>query len=123
MVGGSTYPFGNKDSQFARPNPYTVQNLLAKVPDGSWGKIKSLPVLKQKYADKYTVGTLVDTAKGYTYHYLELSARFDANLTDSWPGEAFEPIEVDENPYCKRRTESYGRRSVGELCLPCGLER
>ena len=97
LVGGSTYPFGNKDSQFTRPNPYTVQNLLAKVPDGSWGKIKSLPVLKQKYADKYTVGMLVDTAKGYTYHYLELSARFDANLTDSWPGEAFEPIEVDEN--------------------------
>lgn len=67
------------------------------MPDGSWGKIKALPVLKQKYADKYTVGTLVDTEKGYTYYYLELSARYDANLTDSWPGEAFEPIEVDEN--------------------------
>lgn len=95
LVGGSTYPFGN--NAFPRPNPYNVQNLLAMVPDGSWGKIKSLPVLKQKYADKYTLGTLVDKAKGYTYHYLELSARFDANLTDSWPGEAFEPIEVDEN--------------------------
>ena len=95
LVGGSTYPFGN--NAFPRPNPYNVQNLLAMVPDGSWGKIKSLPVLKQKYADKYTLGTLVDTEKGYTYHYLELSARFDANLTDSWPGEAFEPIEVDEN--------------------------
>ena len=94
LVGGSTYPFGNKG--FSRPDPYTVQNLLAKVPDGSWGKIKNLPVLKAQYADKYTVGTITDTAKGYTYHYLELSARFDANLTDIWPGEAFEPIEVDE---------------------------
>ncbi len=120
LVGGSTYPFGNKDSQFARPNPYTVQNLLAKVPDGSWGKIKSLPVLKQKYADKYTVGTLVDTAKGYTYHYLELSARFDANLTDSWPGEAFEPIEVDENHTANGAQNHMGEGQWGHYAYLAG---
>ena len=120
LVGGSTYPFGNKDPQFARPNPYTVQNLLAKVPDGSWGKIKSLPVLKQKYADKYTVGTLVDTAKGYTYYYLELSARFDANLTDSWPGEAFEPIEVDENHTANGAQNHMGEGQWGHYAYLAG---
>lgn len=118
LVGGSTYPFGNIGS--VRPNPYTVQNLLAKVPDGSWGKIKSLPVLKQKYANKYTKGTLVDTAKGYTYYYLELSARFDANLTDSWPGEAFEPIEVDENHTANGAQNHMGEGQWGHYAYLAG---
>lgn len=94
LVGGSTYNFGNKGT--TPPSVYTVENLLAQVPDGNWGKIKELPTIKAQYADKYTIGTLTDPARGYTYHYLEWIARFDADLANIWPGEAFEPIEVDE---------------------------
>lgn len=94
VVGGTTYHFGNNG--FSRPSTYTVENLLAQEPDSVWGKIKTLPAIKGQYAEKYTTGTLEDTARGYTYHYLELTARFDADLAESWPGEAFEPIEVSE---------------------------
>lgn len=74
LVGGTTYPFGN--TAYDRPTSYTVEDLLAAVTD--WGDITGEPQLKTEYADKYTKDSLV--SGDYTYYYLDLNARFDANL-------------------------------------------
>lgn len=92
LVGGTTYPFGNKGTSFKRPDLYTVENLLAAVTD--WGNITDEPQLKDEYADKYTPGRLV--SGDYTYYYLELNARFDADLAKLWPGDCFEPVPVKD---------------------------
>lgn len=88
LVGGTTYPFGNKTHN--RPTSYTVDNLLAAVND--WGNITGEPQLKDEYADKYTPGSLV--SGDYTYYYLDLNARFDADLSTLWPGDCFERVRV-----------------------------
>lgn len=88
LVGGTTYPFGNKTHN--RPTSYTVDNLLAAVND--WGNITGEPQLKDEYADKYTPGSLV--SGDYTYYYLDLNARFDADLSALWPGDCFERVRV-----------------------------
>lgn len=90
LVGGTTYPFGNKTHK--RPTSYTVDNLLAKVKVTDWGNITDEPQLKDEYADKYTTGSL--NSNGYTYYYLDLNARFDADLSTLWPGDCFERVRV-----------------------------
>lgn len=92
LVGGTTYPFGNKGSDFTRPDPYNVENLLAKVKVTDWGNIKNEPQLKTEYANTYTKGTR--DSNGYTYYYLDLNARFDADLSTLWPGDCFERVRV-----------------------------
>lgn len=90
LVGGTTYPFGNKTH--TRPDPYNVENLLAKVKVTDWGNITGEPQLKTEYANTYATGTL--DSNGYTYYYLELKARFDADLSALWPGDCFERVRV-----------------------------
>lgn len=88
LVGGTTYPFGNKTHN--RPTSYTVENLLAAVDD--WGNITDVPNLKDEYTNTYIKRTL--DSNGYTYYYLELKARFDADLSTLWPGDCFERVPV-----------------------------
>ena len=88
LVGGTTYPFGT--TAYDRPDTYTVDNLLDAV--DAWGNITGVPQLKTEYTNTYTKGTLDST--GYTYYYLELKARFDADLSALWPGDCFEPVLV-----------------------------
>lgn len=90
LVGGTTYPFGNKGTSFTRPEPYNVEKLLAAVTD--WGNITDEPKLKDEYAGKYTTDRLV--SGDYTYYYLDLNARFDADLSTLWPGDCFDPVPV-----------------------------
>lgn len=90
LVGGTTYPFGNKGSDFTRPTSYNVENLLDQVDD--WGNIKNEPQLKDEYRNTYIKRTL--DSNGYTYYYLELKARFDADLSTLWPGDCFERVRV-----------------------------
>lgn len=90
LVGGTTYPFGNKGTSFRRPEPYNVEKLLAAVT--AWGNITGKPQLKDEYADKYTPDSLV--SGDYTYYYLDLNARFDADLSALWPGDCFERVRV-----------------------------
>ena len=88
LVGGTTYPFGN--TAYDRPTSYTVENLLTAVT--AWGDITGKPQLKTEYADKYTKDSLV--SGDYTYYYLDLNARFDADLAKLWPGDCFKPVPV-----------------------------
>lgn len=90
LVGGTTYPFGNKGTSFKRPDPYNVGKLLDAVTD--WGNITGVPQLKTEYTNTYTKDTL--DSNGYTYYYLELNARFDADLSALWPGDCFERVPV-----------------------------
>ena len=90
LVGGTTYPFGNTGS--TRPDHYNVDNLLDQVND--WGNIKNEPQLKDEYKNTYIKRTL--DSNGYTYYYLELKARFDADLSTLWPGDCFKRVPVQD---------------------------
>lgn len=114
LVGGTTYPFGN--TSFPRPNSYTVENLLAQVDD--WGNITGEPQLKTEYADKYTTGSLV--SGDYTYYYLDLNARFDADLSALWPGDCFKPVPVQDTHYKNKANEYMGEGQWGRYAYQAG---
>lgn len=116
LVGGTTYPFGNKDKSFRRPDPYNVDNLLAQVND--WGNIEAKPQLKAEYAGKYTTDSL--NSNGYTYYYLELKARFDADLSTLWPGDCFDPVPVAETHTNNKANEYMGEGQWGHYAYQAG---
>lgn len=114
LVGGTTYPFGN--TAYDRPTSYTVGNLLAAVTD--WGNITGVPKLKDEYADKYTTGSLV--SGDYTYYYLDLNARFDADLSALWPGDCFERVPVQDTHYKNKANEHMGEGQWGHYAYLAG---
>lgn len=116
LVGGTTYPFGNKDKSFHRPDTYNVENLLAAVDD--WGNITGVPQLKDEYADKYTPGSLV--SGDYTYYYLDLNARFDADLSALWPGDCFKPVPVQGIHTSNKANEYMGEGQWGHYAYLAG---
>ena len=117
LVGGTTYPFGNKGTSFRRPEPYNVENLLAKVKT-DWGNITDKPQLKTAYSNTYIEGTL--DSNGYTYYYLKLNARFDADLSTLWPGECFEPVLVAETHTSNKANEHMGEGQWGNYAYLAG---
>lgn len=118
LVGGTTYPFGNKGPSFTRPDPYNVENLLAKVKVTDWGNITDEPQLKDEYKGKYTKGTR--DSNGYTYYYLELKARFDADLSTLWPGDCFKPVPVQDTHYKNKANEHMGEGQWGHYAYLAG---
>lgn len=114
LVGGTTYPFGN--TSFPRPDPYNVGKLLAKVTD--WGNITGVPQLKTEYTNTYTKDTL--DSNGYTYYYLELKARFDADLSTLWPGDCFDPVLVQDIHYKNKANEYMGGGQWGHYAYQAG---
>ena len=107
LVGGTTYPFGNKTHD--RPTSYNVDNLLDAVTD--WGNITGVPKLKDEYNGKYTKRTL--DSNGYTYYYLDLNARFDADLSTLWPGDCFDPVPVQGTHYKNGANQYMGEGQWG----------
>ena len=114
LVGGTTYPFGN--TAFPRPTSYTVDNLLDAVND--WGNIKNEPQLKTAYKNTYTMDTL--DSNGYTYYYLELTARFDADLSTLWPGDCFKPVPVQDIHYKNGANQHMGEGQWGHYAYLAG---
>lgn len=114
LVGGTTYPFGN--TAYDRPTSYTVENLLAAVT--AWGDITGEPQLKTEYADKYTKDSLV--SGDYTYYYLDLNARFDANLAKLWPGDCFKPVPVQGTHYKNGANQYMGEGQWGRYAYQAG---
>lgn len=114
LVGGTTYPFGN--TAYDRPTSYNVENLLGQVDD--WGNIKNKPQLKDEYTGKYTVGMLV--SGDYTYYYLDLNARFDADLSALWPGDCFERVPVQDTHYKNKANEHMGEGQWGHYAYLAG---
>lgn len=97
VVGGSTYAFG------ANGSDTTVAQLLKNPPN--WGKVKSLPQIDDKYISntelqtKYQLragSTDADFDSTYTYYYLEFTAPFNSDISEVWPVDIFEPVEVNE---------------------------
>lgn len=114
LVGGTTYPFGN--TAYDRPTSYNVENLLDQVDD--WGNIKNEPQLKDEYTGKYTVGMLV--SGDYTYYYLDLNARFDADLSALWPGDCFERVPVQDTHYKNKANKHMGEGQWGHYAYLAG---
>lgn len=116
LVGGTTYPFGNKGTSFKRPDPYNVGKLLDAVTD--WGNITGVPQLKTEYTNTYTKDTL--DSNGYTYYYLELNARFDADLSTLWPGDCFKPVPVQDTHYKNKANEHMDEGQWGHYAYQAG---
>ena len=114
LVGGTTYPFGNKTHD--RPDPYNVDNLLDAVTD--WGNITGVPKLKDEYTNTYIKRTL--DSNGYTYYYLELKARFDADLSTLWPGDCFKPVPVQGIHTSNKANEYMGEGQWGHYAYLAG---
>lgn len=114
LVGGTTYPFGNKTHD--RPTSYNVDNLLDAVTD--WGNITGVPQLKDEYNGKYTKRTL--DSNGYTYYYLELKARFDADLSTLWPGDCFKRVPVAETHTTNTADQYMGEGQWGHYAYLAG---
>lgn len=114
LVGGTTYPFGNKTHD--RPTSYNVDNLLYAVTD--WGNITGVPKLKDEYKGKYTKGTR--DSNGYTYYYLDLNARFDADLSTLWPGDCFDPVPVQGTHYKNGANQYMGVGQWGHYAYLAG---
>lgn len=114
LVGGTTYPFGN--TAYDRPTSYNVENLLDQVDD--WGNIKNEPQLKDEYKNTYTTGTL--DSNGYTYYYLELKARFDADLSTLWPGDCFKRVPVAETHTTNGADQHMGEGQWGNYAYLAG---
>lgn len=114
LVGGTTYPFGN--TAYDRPTSYNVENLLDQVDD--WGNIKNEPQLKDEYRNTYIKRTL--DSNGYTYYYLELNARFDADLSTLWPGDCFKRVPVQDTHYKNKANEHMGEGQWGHYAYLAG---
>lgn len=104
VIGGSTYNFGNKDQTghgMPEGDNYTIENLLDKVDNNQYGKVEALPVftteykklLDEKLLGKWSTGTVI-SLKGVVFHYFSISLPYGADLTELWPGEAFQAVEV-----------------------------
>ncbi len=102
VVGGSTYGFGNKNQlSYLQSNPnYNLNEILdnRRVPD--WGEIEELPTPKSlegaPQGTAYVKGTYQSGST--SYYYLEITARYGADLTNLWPTEeVFGKVKV-KNP-------------------------
>lgn len=109
IPGGSTYGFGNKQSQpRCWPNgvgsDYDLTELMRGVKKWdaeAWGTISALPELN---TDQYETGVYPAPGEGYNgsdydydgdrYYYFDLTARYGADLTELWPSDVFKQIEV-----------------------------
>lgn len=83
-----------------------------------WGNIKNEPQLKDEYTGKYTVGMLV--SGDYTYYYLDLNARFDADLSALWPGDCFERVPVQDTHYKNKANKHMGEGQWGHYAYLAG---
>ncbi len=125
VIGGSTYSFGN--TSFTQPNPYTIENLLDQVPTGNYGKVKELPVftteyqklLSEKLRDKWRTGTVTST-NGFVFHYFSITLPYGADLTELWPGEAFQTVEVDETHTANGADKNMGKGQWGNYAYLAG---
>ncbi len=110
VVGGSTYGFGNVSQDSANwfksgTRDYTLEELLAHVNaftgGEKWGSVEALPSPTDPTGAHYVTGTYPEsgyTTSGERFHYLELTARYGADLTNLWPTETtFGKVKV-KNP-------------------------
>ncbi len=111
VVGGSTYHFGNRDTnQHPRPSSYDIESLLYNVPWNQWGKVAELPEPKAAGDASYTRGTYPEdgsyTKYGDRFYYFEFTAPYGADLTELWPSEAFDRVRVAE-VHTKNQADQY----------------
>ena len=109
IVGGSTRKFGHQnDGMDGRSNQYMrpkkdgvvvndVLSLLENIENSQWGEVPVLPKINAPAGVTYTTGTL--PAEGYNeknhkFYYFEFQARYGADLSELWPSEMFDKVEV-----------------------------
>ena len=95
VVGGSTYYFGGQGNYA----DYSVEQLLANVPDGQdnsqWGRVVDKPTIKDKYKDRYVTDNI--EYNGYKYYYLEFTAQYGSDLENLWPIDIFNPVAIPDD--------------------------
>ncbi len=103
VVGGTTYGFGDyaDKNQIDTEDAWgAVATLLTNPSD--WGKVNALPALKTSYIDNaslistYHLKTGVLETNDYKYYYFEFQAPFASDISDIWPVDIFESVEIAE---------------------------
>ena len=107
VVGGSTYNFGQQETQ--RPVDSSgnvlndIESLLYNIDTTQWGAVEALPSITPAEGVQYTTGVYPSsegstndgyTNKGDRFHYLEFTARYGADLTKLWPSEVFDRVPI-----------------------------
>lgn len=107
VVGGSTYNFGQQETQ--RPVDSSgnvlndIESLLYNIDTTQWGAVEELPSITPAEGVQYTTGVYPSsegstndgyTNKGDRFHYLEFTARYGADLTKLWPSEVFDRVPI-----------------------------
>ena len=107
VVGGSTYNFGQQNTE--RPVDSSgnvlndIESLLYNIDTTQWGAVVALPSITPAEGVQYTTGVYPSsegstndgyTNKGDRFHYLEFTARYGADLTKLWPSEVFDRVPI-----------------------------
>ncbi len=123
IIGGSTYGFGNPKKTM--PSSYDIYSLLKNINavNGNRNQWNSLyttkseelteeerkewePQLSADYAKYYTTGAIPSedsyNSDGDRYYYFDLTARYGADITDSWPLNPFGKVKI-QNPYASNK--------------------
>lgn len=105
VVGGTTYYFGSDSG--AKNNADEI-SLLQQYSKG-WGKdytgqtgvVDNPPTVKNEFADVYIVGSTnpENDEDEYTYHYIQFSAKYGANISELWPVDVFNSVSTSVNTY------------------------
>lgn len=103
VVGGSTYPFGNPNNK--RPTDYNDKKLLEQIASGDWGAVQidgddMSSLISDEHKKLYRLGTLPAGGgfddQSHRYYYLEFTAPYGADLSDLWPSEVFQRVELTD---------------------------
>lgn len=123
VVGGTTYYFGAYAGTYDPEDAWkSVPDLLMQTPpynqdnnEGQlyqWGQVKNQPNLITEYIDnsdlktKYKLKEDTLEANGYIYYYFEFVAPFGADISEIWPVDKFEPVEIAEKHNHSNHTNS-----------------
>ena len=111
VIGGTTYYFGVHDGSTASDKGDEIsllnQYMTGDDPGNQRGEVKSLPVLNEKGKNRnYTLGSDTSSVTSgtsgsttYNYYYISFTAKYGADLSNLWPCDVFESVEINENRY------------------------
>lgn len=104
IVGGSTYYFGHSSGVGGTDDFVQLNNMFSKLNQigcTAAGTVPSLNEEGQRRLDEgiYEKKEELDEETGRTYYSISFKARYKDNISDKWPIDVFESVEMAEGQY------------------------